>query len=130
MKVNYLYKMRSLFSFMFKGVQLGSWGIMTVYFGGSVFMPYFSLRSFNCSSFFFVSIFWKACKRRRKRKLRFAHLLQPQQISLLSSRRKSRGQKPVYTSWVNSNIPCLHCSTKQPGIGCKRWIRKGGHRHF
>lgn len=28
-----------------------------VYFGGSVLMPYFSLRSFNCSSFFFVSIF-------------------------------------------------------------------------
>lgn len=33
------------------------------YFGGSVLMPYFSLRSFSCSSFFFVSIFWKACKK-------------------------------------------------------------------
>lgn len=34
------------------------------YFGGSVFMPYFSLRSFSCSSFFLVSIFWKALKQR------------------------------------------------------------------
>lgn len=30
-------------------------------------MPYFSFRSFNCSSFFFVSIFWKACKEKTKK---------------------------------------------------------------
>lgn len=35
------------------------------YFGGSVFIPYFSLRSFSCSSFFFVSIFWKALKKKK-----------------------------------------------------------------
>lgn len=33
----------------------------SVYFGGSVLIPYFSLRSLSCSSFFFVSIFWNAC---------------------------------------------------------------------
>lgn len=27
-------------------------------------MPYFSFRSFSCSSFFFVSIFWKAYDKR------------------------------------------------------------------
>lgn len=42
-------------------------------------MPYFSFRSFNCSSFFFVSIFWKACRRvekTQKTKLRLESLCQ------------------------------------------------------
>lgn len=29
-------------------------------------IPYFSLRSLSCSSFFFVSIFWNACKKEKK----------------------------------------------------------------
>lgn len=39
-----------------KAIKSDEW-VSGSYFGGSVLMPYFSFRSFSCSSFFFVSIF-------------------------------------------------------------------------
>lgn len=97
-------------------------GLPQCYFGGSVLMPYFSFRSFSCSSFFFVSIFWKACEKKEN-------------IFYYVGIYKDDSTKPERSSFVMMKsratrrsfyVLCWRCSRGPPGSGCRRWSPTGG----
>lgn len=107
------------------------------YFGGSVLMPYFSFRSFSCSSFFFVSIFWKACVGRKKITFYYnqnyliqavSSHLQWQKIKAIiyqNSIFQSNHDKKKQHCWY---VLCLRCSRAPLGSDCRRWNLTDGRK--
>lgn len=93
-------------------------GLPQCYFGGSVLMPYFSFRSFSCSSFFFVSIFWKACDKKENifTTLEYIQRWFNKTIVIMKS----------HTTRRSFYVLCLRCSRGPPGSGCRRWSLTGG----
>lgn len=115
----------------------GSVMFLERYFGGSVLMPYFSFRSFNCSSFFFVSIFWKACKELIKyNKNRITSgIIEDWKIQRIKTQNLHKIPQTIFLfdgecslSWRCSHILCLRCSRGPPGNGCRHWSLTNGHR--